>query len=227
MLDIVRKAADRIGGVPKLAGRIGVSRQAIYQWREIPLDRVAALAQATGVARADLRPDVFAGVDDLEAWQGDAADDVAPGRDFSHLRRDRLVWMQAQVAALEAGTNSDIDTDQLVGLLRSLAQDAHRDIERRLSVILVRLLKWQYRPLNRSLSTIGVIHAERARVLARFADSPSLKVHASAVLKQLYADAAIRVADETGLAPDVLPADCPFSLEDLLDPGFAPTANVA
>jgi DNA-binding transcriptional regulator YdaS (Cro superfamily) len=227
MLDIVRIAAERIGGVPRLAQRIGVTRQAIYQWREVPADRVGEIAAATGIARARLRPDLFGLSADEQAWHLDAIEDAAPAIDFTDLRRDRLAWTEAQAGAVATQTLSGIDTDRLVDLLRSLADDARADIERRMQVIVVRLLKWQYRPVRRSLSTIAVINAERARVLSRLSVSASLRGHAEAALSRIYASAIGQVADETGLARDVFPVDCPFGLADLLDPTFAPVTNVA
>jgi DNA-binding transcriptional regulator YdaS (Cro superfamily) len=227
MLDIVRRAADRIGGVPRLAQRIGVTRQAIYQWREVPADRVGEIATATGIPRADLRPDLFALSEDEQAWQRDVLGNAAPAADFTDLRRDRVAWSEAQVSAIAAGALSDIDTDQLVALLRSLGNDARVDIERRLAVIMVRLLKWQYRSDRRSLSTVGVITAERARIFSRFAASPSLRTHAETALAGVYISARAQASDETGLDRDVFPIDCPFGLDELLDPSFAPAAKVA
>lgn len=225
MLEIVRKAADRIGGVPRLAERIGVTRQAIYQWREVPADRVVEMAAATGVSRAAFRPDLFGGSDE-DRWRLDALDDAAPA-DWTALRQDGLAWLDAQADALAAGSAAEVDADRLVELLRSLSLDARADVERRLQVIVVRLLKWRHRPERRSLSTVGVITAERARVFARLAASPSLKEHAIASLPAVFMRAVRQTADETGLAHDIFPADCPYSLDELLDPAFAPKANAA
>jgi hypothetical protein len=229
MLEIVRKAADRIGGVPKLAERLGVTRQAIYQWREVPAERVGEIALATGVPRADLRPDLFAIAQDLAIWQADAIADAepAPPIDWSGLRCDELRWLEAQADAVAGSGLQVIDTDRLVHLLRSLADEARCDIERRMTVVLVRLLKWHYRPERRSLSTIAVITAERARILNRAATSPALRAHAETALHDVYKRAIAQTADETGLALDVFPVDCPLGLDELLDPAFALAARVA
>jgi DNA-binding transcriptional regulator YdaS (Cro superfamily) len=47
------------GGVPRLAERLGVKRQAIYQWPYIPADRVGQVGSITGLAAHELRPDLF------------------------------------------------------------------------------------------------------------------------------------------------------------------------
>ena len=62
MLDTVRKAAQLAGGVHALAQRIGVSRQALYQWRRrMPAERVLAVERATAgrISRHALRPDLY------------------------------------------------------------------------------------------------------------------------------------------------------------------------
>lgn len=56
---ILMHAADKVGGVAQLAEKIGVSRQAIYQWSRIPAERVVDVERATGIPRSELRPDIF------------------------------------------------------------------------------------------------------------------------------------------------------------------------
>lgn len=43
----------------ELARRIGVKRQAVSGWRRIPVGRVRAVAEITGIPARVLRPDVF------------------------------------------------------------------------------------------------------------------------------------------------------------------------
>lgn len=53
------RAAAIAGGWGKLAGFIGVTPQAISQWKRVPSARVLAVERATGVSRSDLRPDLY------------------------------------------------------------------------------------------------------------------------------------------------------------------------
>ena len=62
----VKQARDAAGGPSGLAARLAelgrpVTSQAISQWRRIPAERVVDVERATGVARRELRPDLFAG----------------------------------------------------------------------------------------------------------------------------------------------------------------------
>lgn len=55
-LDKAKKAA---GSAKELARRLGVSPQALSQWKRVPADRVLAVERVTGVNRTDLRPDLY------------------------------------------------------------------------------------------------------------------------------------------------------------------------
>jgi len=47
------------GGAPVLAKKLGLSKQAVYQWRACPPKQVLTVEKLTGVSRYDLRPDIY------------------------------------------------------------------------------------------------------------------------------------------------------------------------
>ena len=55
----LERAADAVGGIPSLALKLNVTRQALYQWRRVPADRVLLIEGLTGVSRHELRPDLY------------------------------------------------------------------------------------------------------------------------------------------------------------------------
>jgi ribosome-binding protein aMBF1 (putative translation factor) len=56
----LRRAIQAAGGSrAALARKIGVSRQAVWRWKKIPVDRLRAVEKATRVPRYRLRPDIF------------------------------------------------------------------------------------------------------------------------------------------------------------------------
>lgn len=60
MLPVLKKAAQRAGGVTALAKSLGLSRAAIYRWRKrIPAERLVDIEAATGITRKELRPDLY------------------------------------------------------------------------------------------------------------------------------------------------------------------------
>lgn len=55
----LQKAIDATGSGKALAYRIGVTPQALSQWRRVPARRVLAVERASGVPRQALRPDLY------------------------------------------------------------------------------------------------------------------------------------------------------------------------
>jgi TorA maturation chaperone TorD len=59
-------AIRAVGGVTELARRIGISQPSVSNWSRVPADRVVTVEAATGVARAVLRPDLYAATDTVD-----------------------------------------------------------------------------------------------------------------------------------------------------------------
>jgi TorA maturation chaperone TorD len=59
----LEQAIRAVGGVTELARRIGISQPSVSNWTRVPAERVLAVESVTGVARTDLRPDLYEGAD--------------------------------------------------------------------------------------------------------------------------------------------------------------------
>jgi TorA maturation chaperone TorD len=57
----LQEAIRAVGGIGELARRLGISQPSVSNWDRVPAERVLSVEQATGVARARLRPDLFTG----------------------------------------------------------------------------------------------------------------------------------------------------------------------
>jgi DNA-binding transcriptional regulator YdaS (Cro superfamily) len=53
------RAVAAVGGVTRLAEKIGVTRSAVSQWPRVPVERVLDVERVTGVPRHELRPDIY------------------------------------------------------------------------------------------------------------------------------------------------------------------------
>lgn len=58
-------AAER-GRLTDLAAACGITHSAIYQWKKVPAEHVRKVGEFTGIPLADLRPDLFAGLEAAE-----------------------------------------------------------------------------------------------------------------------------------------------------------------
>jgi TorA maturation chaperone TorD len=88
------EAIRAAGGVTELARRIGISQPSVSNWSRVPADRVIAVEAATGVARAALRPDLYAN-------SPDAFDDTAVARSQEYALLAALLVSPPDLALLK------------------------------------------------------------------------------------------------------------------------------
>lgn len=100
------RAIDAAGGVAQLARKICISQPSVSNWSKIPAQRVIAVEAATGVPRAELRPDLYPDLHNERTVSQDSIDpiDVARAKEYALL------------AALLAAAPSKSLLDQLAGL---------------------------------------------------------------------------------------------------------------
>jgi TorA maturation chaperone TorD len=77
----LQEAIRAVGGIGELARRLGISQPSVSNWERIPAERVLSVEQATGVTRARLRPDLYAG----EGQQDLDEVDIARAREYALL----------------------------------------------------------------------------------------------------------------------------------------------
>lgn len=135
--------------------------------------------------------------------------------------RDETAWLDATAELLRTGRVSEIDTPTLVEYLTDMATRDRREVKSRLVVLLTHLLKWQYQPAKRSRSWHNTI-VEQRQELEDNLESGSLRAHADQVLGAAYRNARERAAGETELPLATFPADCPYTVEQLLAADTSP-----
>lgn len=59
MNDGIKQAIQAAGGVKPLADMLGLTRQAIYQWRRVPRGWAIEIEEKLGISRHALRPDIW------------------------------------------------------------------------------------------------------------------------------------------------------------------------
>lgn len=138
------------------------------------------------------------------------------------IEADYARWCAEQGALLRTGRLDALDRANLAEEIESLGRSDKREIENRLGVLLVHMLKWRFQPEKRSAGWRGTIRERRSRLGRILADSSSLASYPSDILEDEYQTARLKASHETGLPPDAFPDSCPFSAADLLNAGFLP-----
>lgn len=130
---------------------------------------------------------------------------------------DFAAWIYDQAAALKEGRFSDLDIDELVDEVESLAKRDFKKLRSHLRVILMQMLKWDYQPERRDVSWRKSINASRERVWSELASSPSFRSRTGEAIEQAFPLARLQAWDETGVFKlEHEPRSCPYSWEEIM-----------
>jgi hypothetical protein len=140
----------------------------------------------------------------------------------SHTPRERdlYTWVQEQVALLQAGRVGEIDAAGIADELADVGLEQYDKLEGALAVLLQHMLKWDCQPARRSRSWTLSIAEHRRRVLRLLKRNPGLARLLDEAIRAAYADGRDRALDETGLDEAAIPAECPYSLDDITTRAF-------
>ncbi len=132
--------------------------------------------------------------------------------------QDYLAWTEQQAALLRAERLGELDIANVAEELEDMGRSEWRELENRLEVLLMHLLKRDHQPSRRSRSWDATIREQRNVFRRLFKRSPSLKRDLEATVAEVYGDALGRAVVETGLDPAVFPNTVPYTLEQILEP---------
>jgi Domain of unknown function DUF29 len=160
---------------------------------------------------------------------------------------DFAAWCLKTAELVRTGEWDAIDPEALAEELESLGKSQKRELESRLEVLVMHLLKWKYQPDLReeSHSWYDTICEQRSELERLLRDNPSLQRQVPVVLPELYPKAHRRARGEMRLprreppsmgAPPLetirqeilrqalLPKTCPWIPKQVLDDDFLPDA---
>jgi hypothetical protein len=135
---------------------------------------------------------------------------------------DFALWLDQTVQLLKQGRVTEIDLENLIEEMESLGKRDKREIQSRLIVLLLHLLKYAYQPEHRSRSWLATINEQRRQILLILEDSPSLKIHLTEKFIDCYTKARKEAADATGLDLVTFPEQSPFGEINVLTEGWLP-----
>ncbi len=153
--------------------------------------------------------------------QRDALILTMPAKPSRH-DQDFYAWSLEQAALLRQRRIVEADLDLIAEEIESMGKTEKRELVSRLTVLLLRLLKWRSQPKGRGQSWRLSIANSRDEITDLIADNPSLKPMLDAVMVQAYRYARRKAAIETHLGEERFPDKCPWSFAEAIDEGFLP-----
>ena len=115
-----------------------------------------------------------------------------------------------------------MDWENLAEEIETLGRSERSEIRNRIRVILLHLLKWQFKSDGRNAGWRASLVEQRDQLNEALDENPSLKRYPESVIDRQYRIARLKAAGETDLPVDSFPEDCPYSLREILDETFYP-----
>ena len=135
---------------------------------------------------------------------------------------DYYAWVNQQLELLRSGQFQKADMPNLLDEIEDMSKKVKRELESRLKVLLMHLLKWQYQPDRRGASWEITIKGQRREIADLLSDNPSLKSGLDEAISNAYSDAAYYAHIETGYPEEDFPPDCLWSFERFMGEQFWP-----
>lgn len=134
---------------------------------------------------------------------------------------DALLWRETQIQLLQEGREREVDYNSLLQMLLEMGISDERTIEGLGRILILHLLKLMYQPHMTTRSWFNSVRVHR-RDLKSAMGSKSKTLYNYFVhnLPKIYESARDMAFIETHLPDKMLPVECPFSVEEILDDDF-------
>lgn len=139
---------------------------------------------------------------------------------------DLFAWTQEQAALLRAHALDGLDWENLAEEIESMGRRDRRELESRLRVVLLHLLKWQVQPDQTGMSWRKTLRTQRREIRDLLQQSPSLRREVPDLIGEAYGDAVKDAIDETGLRADIFASTCPYGADQVLDEDYLPATDL-
>ena len=143
---------------------------------------------------------------------------------------DFLAWTEQQAALVRAGRLDQLDLDNLAEELDTMGRSEWGELENRLEVLLMHMLKWDHQPARHDAQLGGTIREQRNAI------SPPVAARARAsrsVISGSPSPTSTRTlsagpSTETGLEPTACFRErLPYSVAQVLEPAVEPQSGAA
>lgn len=141
---------------------------------------------------------------------------------LSLYETDFYAWTQEQATLLRNHQWKQLDLQNLIEEIESLGKQQRQELRSRLGVLIGHLLKWEYQPQRRSRSWLATIRIQRLDISELLEENPSLKSYLEEAIQKAYLKGVVLAVGETDLPDNTFPAECPYSLTEILGDRFYP-----
>lgn len=100
--------------------------------------------------------------------------------------QDFYSWTQEQAELLKKGRFSELDIDNLIKEVESMGKSEKRELESRLTILLLHLLKWKYQEVRRGRSWQLSIDEQRIQFEEILNENLGLKPKLDEIVKKAY-----------------------------------------
>ena len=136
---------------------------------------------------------------------------------------DFYQWSQQQCHFLKSGQWNELDIANLAEEIEDIGKSLKRELEGRLKVLLVHLLKWKYQPELRGNSWLYSIEEQREQIRGSFRRKlQACDYTLPESFDRAYRYALTVAAKETGYSKSFFPENSPWSVEQMMNPEFWP-----
>ena len=102
-----------------------------------------------------------------------------------------------------------------------MGNEQYDKLESALAVLLMHMLKWDHQPERRSRSWENAIAEQRRRIGRVLKKNPGLKPHIAEAIADGYLDGRGRASSQIDMPLTRMPAECPYSWDEILLRPFA------
>lgn len=141
----------------------------------------------------------------------------------SLYEKDFYAWTVETVNQLRSRQLNKIDIDHLAEEVESMGANQRKQLQSRLEILLMHLLKLQYQPeYENKGSWLRTIREQRKRLNDLLNENPSLKSRIDDTIFKAYDYAKDSAVSETGLNISTFPTNPPYTKEQILNHSFYP-----
>lgn len=136
--------------------------------------------------------------------------------------QDFVGWLNTQAELLKTGKVNELDIKNLVEEIEAMGRSEKRELESRMIILVMHLLKWTFQPNYQSRSWANTINEQRRRIGRVIKDSPSLKnsLNDTEWFNDIWQSALYQAVSETGLDIKIFPEQPIWTTQQILVDDF-------